>query len=46
MERLNIAIHSDYIRNGPLIQSMWAKYPGLAKKLARKISANHSQQKE
>ncbi len=36
MERLSIAVQSDYIRNGPLIQSLWARYPNLAKKVARK----------
>ncbi len=40
MERLSIAVQSDYIRNGPLIQSLWARYPNLAKKVAKNVSTD------
>ncbi len=40
IERLMVALQSEYIRTGPLTQSLWAKYPRLPKKLARNISAD------
>ncbi len=40
INRLTIALQSDYIRNGLIIQNLWSKYPKLATKLARKMVAD------
>ncbi len=38
--RLMIAVQSEYIRTGPLTQSLWSKYPSLPKKLAKKMATD------